>query len=123
MSEIHLSEVAYFRQQQALQEEAARSGYSGYAISARHAFITARMEQAGKRILQLIEEGKIEEAHALLDTETWGVEEPGEAGAQTGRQDGTAAQDENAAQAEQKQEHGETWQEERKEHESAECAH
>jgi hypothetical protein len=73
MPEIHKSEVARFREQQALEEEAARLALSGYTITARHDFITARMQRGGERILQLIEEGKHEEAHVLMNSENWGV--------------------------------------------------
>jgi hypothetical protein len=75
MSDLHKSEIARFREQQALEEEAARRGFSGYAITARHDFITARMQRGGERILQLIEEGKHEEARVLMNSENWGVEE------------------------------------------------
>jgi hypothetical protein len=74
MSEI-LSEVAYFRQQQALREESARLGLSGFAVTATHESITARMQRCGERVLRLIEEGKHEEAQALLNTDNWGGDE------------------------------------------------
>jgi hypothetical protein len=74
MSEI-LSEVAYFRQQQALREEAAQLGLSGFAVTATHESITARMQRSGERVLRLIEEGKHEEAQAMLNTDNWGEEE------------------------------------------------
>ena len=35
------------------------------------------MERGAERILQLIEEGKQAEAVALMNTETWGIEEQG----------------------------------------------
>ncbi len=66
------SEVARFRQQQALEEEAARLALYGFAEVARHERITARMELGGRRIIRLIEEGKHEEALALMNTENWG---------------------------------------------------
>ena len=66
------SEVARFREQQALQEEAARLAVHGYAEVARHDRIIARMERGGRRILRLLEEGKQEEALALMNTEHWG---------------------------------------------------
>jgi hypothetical protein len=68
------SEVARFRQQQALEEEAARLALYGYAEVARHDRIIARMERGGQRILRLIEEGKHKEALALMNTEHWGEE-------------------------------------------------
>ena len=69
------SEIARFREQQALEEEAARRGFSGFATTARHDFIVARMQRGGERILQLIEDGKHEEARVLMNSENWGVEE------------------------------------------------
>ena len=65
------SEVAQFRQQQALQEQAAHQGLSGLAVVATHVSINARMEQGAKRIFTLIEQGKHDEARALLFTENW----------------------------------------------------
>jgi hypothetical protein len=75
MSEPHTSEIARFREQQALEEEAARLALSGFAITARHDFINARMQRGGERILQLIAQGKHEEAQALMNSDTWGAEE------------------------------------------------
>ena len=70
-----ISEVAYFRQRQASEEEAARWGLYGLAVVASHEIITARMERGAERILRLITEGKHDEAVALkMNTETWGVE-------------------------------------------------
>ena len=83
------SEVAHFRQQQALLEEAAQRGLSGLAIVARHEIITARMMRGAERILQLIDEGKHEEAQALMETETWGIKENEDA-------DGTTSQGKKA---------------------------
>src|ERR1700682_3558326 len=74
MSDLHKSEIARFREQQALEEEAARLAFSGFAITARHDFITARMQRGGERILQLIAEGKHDEAQVLMNSENWGVE-------------------------------------------------
>jgi hypothetical protein len=71
----HTSEIARFREQQALEEEAAQLALSGYAITARHDFITARMQRGGERILQLIEQGKHEEAQVLMNSDNWGAEE------------------------------------------------
>ena len=73
MSDLRKSAVARFREQQALEEEAARLALSGFAITARHDFITVRMQRGGERILQLIEEGKHDEAQVLMDSEDWGV--------------------------------------------------
>ncbi len=71
------SEVAKFRQDQALQDEAARQGLYGLAVVANHASITARMERGADHLLKLIEAGKHEEAIALMETSTWGVAEDG----------------------------------------------
>ncbi len=75
MSDYHVSEVAYFREQQALREEAARQGDAGFAVSARHDFIAARMKQREEHLLHLITLGKHEEAQTLMETENWGVDE------------------------------------------------
>ena len=75
MPEIHKSEIARFREQQALEEEAIRMAFSGLAITARHDFITARMQRGGEHILRLIAEGKHDEAQVLMNSEDWGVEE------------------------------------------------
>jgi len=69
------SEIARFREQQALEEAAARQSLFGYAFTARHDFINARMQRGGERILQLIEQGKHEEALALMNSDNWGAEE------------------------------------------------
>jgi hypothetical protein len=79
-----MSEVADLRKQQALREEAARWGLSGFAISATHASITARMERGAERILRLIEAGRHEDAQALLNTEWYAEVQEADAGAHTG---------------------------------------
>jgi hypothetical protein len=69
------SEVASLMQRIDLEREAAQQGLTGLAYgTARHDFITARMELGAERILRLITEGKHNEAVALMNTETWGVE-------------------------------------------------
>ncbi|HLZ80876.1 MAG TPA: hypothetical protein VKP04_04530 [Ktedonobacteraceae bacterium] len=75
MSEPYKSEVAHFREQQALKEESARLALTGYAITARHDFITARVQRGAERILCLIDEGRHAEAQALMNTENWDVED------------------------------------------------
>jgi hypothetical protein len=62
------SEVATFREQQALQEQAAYQGLCGLAAVASHAAITARMQRGAQRIVRLFEEGKPQEAIALMET-------------------------------------------------------
>lgn len=69
----NVSEIAQFRQQQTAQEEAALLGLYGPASGfSRHAFIEARMERAAGHILQLLADGKREEAEALMATRTLG---------------------------------------------------
>ena len=71
--QISSSELAEFRQQQARQEEAALLGLQGLASGvSRHAFIEARMERAAGHILQLLADGKHEEAEILMTTSTLG---------------------------------------------------
>ena len=65
------SVVARFKQEQALQEQAAQRGLYGVALVASHETITARMERGAERLLHLIEEGRHEEAKALFSTEEW----------------------------------------------------
>ncbi len=74
MSDSHRSEVAAFRERQALEEEAMRLGMYGFAMTASHQMITARMQLGAERILSLINEGKDEEAQALMNTEYWRAE-------------------------------------------------
>ncbi len=74
MLESNRSEVASFRQQQALQEQAAQQGLAGLAVVSRHDFIEKRMERAAERLLQLIKEGKHEEVKLLMETEAWALE-------------------------------------------------
>ena len=69
------SEIAYFYQQQALQEQAAQQGLSGVAIVANHKAITARMRPAAERIAGLLDEGKVDEALALMNKPMWGADE------------------------------------------------
>ncbi len=55
------SEIARFRRQQAMQEEAARQGLYGLAVVASHEAISVRMEQTAPYLLQLMQEGKLEQ--------------------------------------------------------------
>ena len=43
----------------------------GFASTARHDLINARMQRGGERILRLIDEGKHEEAQALMNADNW----------------------------------------------------
>jgi hypothetical protein len=80
------SEIACLLQRIELEEEAARRGLYGFAVVASHELITARMELGAERILRLITEGKHDEAVALMNTESWGVEvEEGQEGAGDGQ--------------------------------------
>lgn len=56
-----------------LELEAAEGLEHGFAITARHDFINARMQRGGERILRLIDAGRHEEAQALMNTENWGI--------------------------------------------------
>ena len=67
------SEVARLMRQITLEYESAELGLTGMAITAKHEFITARMEHGGARILQLIAEGKHEEAQKLLNADNWEI--------------------------------------------------
>lgn len=80
MSDSHRSEVAAFRERQALEEEAMRLGMYGFAMTASHQMITARMQLGAEHILSLINEGKHEEAQALMNTEYWRAEAETEKG-------------------------------------------
>jgi len=68
------SEVAQFRQEQVLQEQAAQQGLHGLAVVANHESITARMEQGAEHLLKLLEEGKYREVAILMETPAWGLE-------------------------------------------------
>ncbi len=65
------SEIAKFREQQALQEEAANRALNGFAAVASHETITARMEIAADPLLKLIDEGKFEEFLQRMSTPDW----------------------------------------------------
>lgn len=69
------SDVAKFREHQAVEEETARLGLSGPAIVSRHDFIEARAERGAARILQLLAQGKYAEAAAQMNLPNWGLEE------------------------------------------------
>jgi hypothetical protein len=69
------SEVSGMRRRIEQEEEAARLGFCGPAMVARHEWINARAERAAARILWLIEQGRHTEAYALLDQPAWGENE------------------------------------------------
>jgi hypothetical protein len=66
------SEVAMFREQQALQEQAAQAGLHGLAVVASHESITKRVELGAERLLELIQQGKHAEVAQIMETTTWG---------------------------------------------------
>ncbi|MBV9690833.1 MAG: hypothetical protein JO202_14135, partial [Ktedonobacteraceae bacterium] len=75
MSEEHKSEVAAFREQQALEEQAAWLGLHGLAWgTARHEVILKRMRQGAERILQLLDQDKYQDVQRLMTTDPWGRE-------------------------------------------------
>ena len=65
------SDIARFREQQELVEQAAHAGLSGYATVSRHDFIERRMEQGAIHIQELMDAGKHDEAFALMETDGW----------------------------------------------------
>ena len=67
------SQVARDMERIDLELEAAERGMHGYAITARHDFILARAQRGAERILRLVDEGRHEEAQALMNTDNWGV--------------------------------------------------
>ena len=75
MKQINCSDVASFREQQSQQEEAARVGLNGLAISASHEQIEARAQRQAERLLQLLNEGKREEVERQMNLDDWGEEE------------------------------------------------
>jgi hypothetical protein len=69
------SEYAQLKQRLTDEYQAAQRGLNGLATVARHESINKRMEIGAERLLRLVEEGKHEEAQALMNT-TWGLEAP-----------------------------------------------
>ncbi len=68
------SEVTQFREQQALHERAAQQGLYGLAVVANHNSITARLHRGAARILNLMHEGKVQEAIRVMDQPDWGAD-------------------------------------------------
>jgi len=66
------SEVARAMHQIDLEREAADHALHGFAITARHDFINARIQRQGERILHLIDAGRHEEALVLMNSDDWG---------------------------------------------------
>lgn len=71
------SEIARFRQNQALQEQAAQQALYGLASVATHASINVRVQRGAEYLLTLLEAEKYEEVIQLMETKTWGIEEDG----------------------------------------------
>jgi hypothetical protein len=69
------SDIARFRREQALQEQAAHQALYSFASLANHTCITARMERGADRLFTLFAEGKHEEALRLWETTAWALEE------------------------------------------------
>ncbi len=78
-----MSEIARFRQKQALQEQAAQRGLSDFASVANHASINARMQRGADYLLTLLDAGKYEKVIQLMETRTWGIEEEEDGGKKT----------------------------------------
>ena len=68
------SEVAHAIRQIDLERGAAERALHGFAITARHDFINARVQCQGEYLLRLIDEGRHQEALALMNTDDWGAE-------------------------------------------------
>jgi len=64
------SEIARFKQQQAMEEQAERQGLQGLATVAPHKIITKRMEQAAPYLLQLLKDGKVEQCDQAVNAMT-----------------------------------------------------
>jgi len=69
------SEIAKFRQQQTLQEQAAQQALYGVASVATHRSITARMERGAQYLLTLLKAGQYEKVIRLMEAASWGLEE------------------------------------------------
>ncbi|HLG79298.1 MAG TPA: hypothetical protein VKX46_22995 [Ktedonobacteraceae bacterium] len=60
------SEIACFKRRQLLQDEAAQQGLCGLAAVARHDFIVARMERETADLIQLIQDGHIDQVERII---------------------------------------------------------
>lgn len=69
------SEVAEMRRRIDLENEAGRLALYGYAEVSRHDRIIASMERGAERILRLEQQGRHEEAQAMMNSEYWKDEE------------------------------------------------
>ena len=67
------SNIAHFRQEQILQEQAAQQALYGLAAVANHASVNARMQRGADYLLTLLEAGKYEEVARLMESPDWGV--------------------------------------------------
>lgn len=66
------SDVASFREKQVLTEQSAYNGLYGYQIVSPHDFIEARIAKGADRIVNLMQEGNIDQAVALMNVPMWG---------------------------------------------------
>lgn len=97
------SEVVEMRRRIDLENEAGRLALYGYAEVARHDRIIASMERGAERILQLAQQGRHEEAQAMMNSEYWkevaaGVPDEPRKGDQMARVGTTVAMQEGKAQ-------------------------
>ncbi|MBV9688885.1 MAG: hypothetical protein JO202_04155 [Ktedonobacteraceae bacterium] len=69
------SEIARFREQQALEDQAAWLGLHGLAWgTARHDSILKHVRQGTERILRLLDQDKYQDVQRLMTTDPWGRE-------------------------------------------------
>ena len=72
---MHVSEIAKFRQEQALEEQSAQQALYGFASVTTHTSINARMQRGAEYLLTLLEAGKYEEVAHLMETTAWARED------------------------------------------------
>jgi hypothetical protein len=65
------SEIARFREEQELQEQAAKNALYSFANVASHDAIEKRLEVGATRIVQLMQQGRVNEALQLMKSPTW----------------------------------------------------
>ncbi|HEY4033030.1 MAG TPA: hypothetical protein VGL94_03595 [Ktedonobacteraceae bacterium] len=65
------SEIARFREQQELQEQAAKNALYSFANVASHDAIEKRLEIGATKIVQLMQQGRVNEAMQIMQSPTW----------------------------------------------------